>query len=353
MLDLTSLLEYAAKENASDVLITVGASPKIRVHGKLLSTNFSKVTVAETLETLLDVVTVEQRERFEAEGELDLSVSLPNLGRYRVNAYKQRGSISLAFRLVDGEIPDLYSLGMTEQAIEICDAKRGLVIVSGPSGSGKSTLIAAMIDRINSERETNIITLEDPIEYLHQHKNSLVNQREIGLDTTSYSKGLKAALKEDPDVLFVDNIPGPEVVEDMFLAAETGRLVITSMYTTSVVDTIHALVSMFPKEQQEQVRVRLAGCVRAIISRQLCEAIGDSPVVPAYGILIASSSVRKLLKENDLLGIKALMESGENGMTTLDQSLVRLYENGEITQKCAVNHATDPEWVAEQTGREE
>lgn len=347
MLDLRALLKYAADEQASDVHICVGVSPRIRVHGKLRATNFPKMTSSDTLEVFLGIVTPEQRERFDKAGELDMSVSIPQSGRYRVNAYKQRGSISLAFRLVDMVIPDANALMIPECVMKLCKRERGLVVVSGPAGSGKSTLLAALIDDINTNRECNIVTLEDPVEYLHQHKQSMVNQREIGLDTESYSKGLAAALREDPDVIQVGTLANSDTASKAIMAAQTGRLVFTSMYTAGIVETLEAMTSLYPRFQQDQARCNIASCLSAIVTRQLCEGTDQGKRVPAYGILLVNKTVRKLIKAGNYDGVlEVVKKSRSSGMITMDDSLIELALGRSITPFSAIANAQDPEYVA-------
>lgn len=348
MIDIRELLKIAAAEDASDVHISVGASPKLRVHGELIPTNFPKMTPADTLEMLLSLVNPEQRERFERDGVIDISVSIPDAGRFRVNAYKQRGSISLALRIVDMEIPDASELSIPDQVMELCGRHRGLVLVTGPSGSGKSTVLAALIDRINTTRACNIITLEDPIEYLHMHKRSIVNQREIGLDVNSYEIALKSALREDPDVLLVSRLDSAENVSTVLMAAETGRLVFSSMYSSSVRDTIENIVDIFPEQKWMAARNRLASALRAVVSRQLLTSADGSGRAAAYEILMVDNSVRSVIRNGSLEKLDDIMRAGhENGMITMDESLIELYRQGRISRQTAVVAARDQEKMSE------
>lgn len=348
MVDLTSLLKYAETEKASDVHIIVGASPKIRVHGRLKSTNYPKLTPSDTLEAFLSIVNPAQRDRFESAGEIDLSVSIPGAGRFRVNAYKQRGSISLTFRLVDMQIPDPSELMIPQSVLNLCEKKKGLVIISGPSGSGKSTLLASMIDKINEVREANIITLEDPIEYLHSHKTSVVNQREIGFDTESYAAGLTAALKEDADVIQIGELTDSRIAAEVFRAAQTGRLIFTSMYTTGIVETIEAVIGLFPEYQQEMARGHLASCLRAVITRQLCEGKDGTTRVPAYGILFMNNSIREKIRKGRYEDImEDVVNNRDKGMITMDESLLELYRSELIDHATAIALSQDSEHMEE------
>lgn len=348
MIDIRELLKMAASEDASDVHISVGAAPRLRIHGNLLTTNYPKMTPADTLEMLLSLVNPEQREKFEQDGEIDLSVSIPDAGRFRVNAYKQRGSITLALRIVDMDIPDASQLSIPDQVMDLCNRHRGLIIVTGPSGSGKSTVLAAMIDRINSTRSCNIITLEDPIEYLHSHKMSVVNQREIGLDVNSYEHALKSALREDPDILQVSTLDTAENVSTALMAAETGKLIFSSMYTSGAADTIENLVDLFPEHKQSAARNRLASALRAVISRQLVTCKDGSERAAAYEILLVDNSVRSVIRGGENERLEEIMRAGgSKGMITMDQSLTSLYKAGKIDRQTAVTAARDQESMEE------
>lgn len=348
MIDLTELLKYAAGENASDVHVTVGTEPKIRVNGKLIATTYPKITSSDTLEMFLGIVNPAQRDRFELKGEIDLSISISGAGRFRVNAYKQRGSISLSFRLVGMQIPDPETILVPPSVLNICKKKRGLVIISGPAGSGKSTLTATMVDHINEMRSANIITIEDPIEYLHSHKQSIINQREVGLDTASYEEGLRAALKADADVIEISAIPDDRVASQLFMAAQTGKLIFTSMYTSGVVETIEALCSLFPEYQQEMARFQLASCLRAVVTRQLCEGMNGTGRVPAYGVMIVNKQIRNIIRTGNFVRISQIMaESSNENMFTMDDSLIKLCKEGKIDADTAINMANDQEYVAE------
>ena len=347
MLDLMALLEYASKRKASDIHITVGVSPYLRVHGRLENTNFPRLTAADTLAVFLSLVNPDQRDRFEEKGEIDISLSL-SMNRYRVNAYKQRGSITLAIRLMGREIPSPEFLDIPPQVLELCDKSKGLIIVSGPSGSGKSALLASMIDRINNTRQANIITLEDPIEYLHQHKLSMVNQREIGLDTESYATALSAALKEDPDIIQIGALPDAQIALSTFAAAGAGRLIMTTTQTVGIYDTLEYLQGLFPSYQQEQARIAMSSSIAAIVSRQLCESKDGETRIAAYGVMLMNRKIRLAIRKGDF---DAVMEEVKNcsqkGMSTLDDSLYSLYLKGSITEKTAISQAGEPELMLE------
>lgn len=344
---MNELLKTALKEGATDIHITVGAAPKFRIHGRLQTSRFPKPTASETLGILLDIMNPEQREQFERDGEIDLSITIPKAGRCRVNAYRQKNCIALSFRVVDMEIPDARELGIPECVMELCDVKNGLVLVTGPAGSGKSTVLAAMVDKINSTKEMNIITLEDPIEYLHQHKLSHVNQREIGRDTQSYHKAVTAALREDPDVIEIGELSDSESVFTAMRAAESGRLVMSSMYTTGAVETVETLINMFPQERQKYARMKLAEVLRAVITRQLVPNADDSARVPAYEILLVTKHVRNYIREGQYDKLTDIMSTErEKGMITMDECLTELYREGKISKESALRYARNPETVA-------
>ncbi|MCR4743777.1 MAG: PilT/PilU family type 4a pilus ATPase [Lachnospiraceae bacterium] len=347
MLDIYELLRQASEADASDVHISVGVSPRFRVHGEIVTTNFHKMTPSDTLEILLNLMSPDQRERFETDGEIDLSVSIPSAGRYRVNAYKQRGSITIALRLVDMKIPDSSVLKIPENVMALCDANRGLIMITGPAGSGKSTVIASMVERINTTRACNIITIEDPIEYLHSHNMATVNQREIGLDAKDYITALNSALRQDPDVLELKGPENEEEASKIFMAAETGRLVFSSMYTMSATETVMGLLDLYPNERRSQARNKLANSLKATVARQLL--IGtDGGRIPAYEIMIVDNKIRQIIRNGDLdeLGGYIASHKDEN-IITMDDSLFKLYSEGKISGKTAVQSANDQEKMKE------
>ncbi len=344
MIDIKDLLNAAVRQEASDVHICVGAVPKFRIHGELTDTVFPRLSPSDTLEILLNLINQEQRERFEKNGEIDMSVSVPDVGRFRINAYKQRGSITLAFRIVDQQVPDPADLKLPESVLSLTEKRRGLILVTGPSGSGKSTVLAALLDRINSTRACNIITLEDPIEYLHSHKLSVINQREIGLDVPSYEAGLTSALREDPDVIFLSTFHSAESILTALMAVETGKLVLSSMYTNSAKDTIRGILEVFPRENQKAVRTRLSGALCAVISRKLMNLPGGEGRIPAHEILICNKEVKDIISDGNLEELPGMIRKGaEQGMCLMDDSLLALVKSGKIGESEALLSANDPE----------
>ncbi|MCR4891990.1 MAG: PilT/PilU family type 4a pilus ATPase [Lachnospiraceae bacterium] len=343
MLDLKELLRQASNQGASDVHISAGTAPRFRIHGRLIPSNFPKMTSSDTLEILLSLMNPEKREQFEKEGGIDLSVSIPDTGRYRVNAYKQRGSISLSLRVVDMVIPDTAFLQIPDVVTSLCQEKRGLVFVTGPSGSGKSTVLASLINEINLTRACNIITLEDPIEYLHSHRESMVNQREIGLDASDYPSALTAALREDPDVLQVSRLESMEEIFLVIQAAEAGRLVFSSMYTLSAAETVENLLNLFREDRRSYAANRVANALKATVTRQLIPSL-DGDRVPAYEILIVDNEVRDLIRKGRTGEISAyLSRNHDRGMITMDESILSLLRQGKIREEDALQAAADPE----------
>lgn len=273
-----------------------------------------------------------------------MSFSIPNMGRYRVNAFKQRGSVAIALRLVGTQVPSAEELGIPESVIELYRKKRGLVLVTGPTGSGKSTTLAAIIDKINNNREAHVITLEDPIEYLHQHKKSMVNQREIGLDSQSYANALRAALREDPDVILVGEMRDFETISVAITAAETGHLVLSTLHTIGAASTVDRVIDVFPPHQQQQVRVQLANVLEAVISQQLLPKTDESGRVAAFEVLHANHAVRNLIREGKTHQLMSVMQTNRKlGMIAMDEAIIQLCREGKISKEMAVQFAQDSE----------
>ena len=338
------MLRIAKEAGASDVHITVGLPPKMRVNGHLVTMDFPRMLPADTKATIMEIMNEIQLERFEERGEYDMSFSIPDLGRYRVNAYKQRGSVAIALRLVGTKVPSPEVLGVPETVIDLYQRKRGLVLVTGPTGSGKSTTLAAIIDKINNNRECHVITLEDPIEYLHQHKLSMVNQREIGLDSQSYANALRAALREDPDVILVGEMRDFETISVAVTAAETGHLVLSTLHTIGAASTVDRVIDVFPPHQQQQIRVQLANVLEAVVSQQLIPTADESGRVAAFEILHANYAVRNLIREGKTHQLLSVMQTNRKmGMITMDEAIQQLYTEGKIKRDMAIQFATDPE----------
>lgn len=338
------IMQTAKDAGASDVHITVGIPPKMRVNGNLITMDYSKMMPADTLEVLLEIMSEVQRNRFEERGEYDMSFSIPELGRYRVNAYKQRGSVALALRLVGTQVPSPEVLGVPESVINLYERKRGLILVTGPTGSGKSTTLAAIIDKINNNRDSHVITLEDPIEYLHQHKKAMVNQREIGLDSQSYANALRAALREDPDVILVGEMRDFETISVAITAAETGHLVLSTLHTIGAASTVDRVIDVFPPHQQQQIRVQFANVLEAVISQQLVPTMDGRGRVAAFEVMHANHAVRNLIREGKSHQLVSVMQTNRKmGMITMDESLTQLFYEGKIDRDMAIQFAQDPD----------
>ena len=344
---IKEILLYAKNEGASDVHVTVGIPPKMRVNGELVSMPFERMLPADTMELLSGIMNETQRDRFEELGEYDMSFSIPEMGRFRLNAYKQRGSVAMAIRLVGTEIPSAESLGIPESVVDLYEKKRGLILVTGPTGSGKSTTLAALIDKINNNREAHVITLEDPIEFLHHHRLSMVNQREIGLDSHNYAHALRAALREDPDVILVGEMRDFETISVAITAAETGHLVLSTLHTLGAASTVDRVIDVFPPHQQQQIRVQLASVLEAVISQQLIplnEGVthhGQGRVA-AFEVLHVNHAVRNMIREGKTHQLSTLMQtSRKQGMITMDEAILQLYQDGLIDREDALQYAQD------------
>ncbi|HKM35799.1 MAG TPA: type IV pilus twitching motility protein PilT [Lachnospiraceae bacterium] len=345
MPNIQDILVQAKQAGASDVHITVGIPPKMRVNGKLITmTDYNRLLPADTLEVVLNIMTESQRNKFEERGEYDMSFSIPDVGRYRVNAYKQRGSVAFAFRLVGTKVPSPEELGVPESVIELYQRKRGLVLVTGPTGSGKSTTLAAIIDKINNSRDAHVITLEDPIEYLHQHKLSMVNQREIGLDSENYANALRAALREDPDVILVGEMRDFETISVAITAAETGHLVLSTLHTIGAASTVDRVIDVFPPHQQQQIRVQFSNVLEAVISQQLIPTSDGMGRVAAFEVMHANHAVRNLIREGKSHQLTSVIQTNrKSGMITMDEAIQQLYFSGRISRDMAIQFAQDPD----------
>ena len=347
MVTVEELLRTAKEAGASDVHITVGIPPKMRVNGKLIAMNYPRMAPADTLQAVLEIMNETQREKFEERGEYDMSFSIPELGRFRVNAFKQRGTVALALRLVGTRVPDVKELGIPESVVDLYTRKRGLILVTGPTGSGKSTTLAALIDTINKNREAHVITLEDPIEYLHRHDKSMVNQREIGLDTESYANALRAALREDPDVILVGEMRDFETISVAITAAETGHLVLSTLHTLGAASTVDRIIDVFPPHQQQQIRVQFANVLEAVISQQLIPRADGQGRVAAFEVLHANYAVRNMIRESKSHQLISVMQTNrKQGMITMDEAILQLYTDGVSGKEMAIQFASEPDTMS-------
>lgn len=344
---IEDILRAAKDAGASDVHITVGIPPKMRVNGNLIAMNYPKMLPNDTLGVVMEIMSEKQKAIFDERGEYDMSFSIPNLGRYRVNAYRQRGSVAVALRLVGTSIPTAEELGVPESVMDLYQRKRGLVLVTGPTGSGKSTTLAAIIDKINNNREAHIITLEDPIEYLHQHKLSIVNQREIGLDSSSYAHALRAALREDPDVILVGEMRDFETISVAITAAETGHLVLSTLHTIGAASTVDRIIDVFPPHQQQQIRVQLSNVLEAVVSQQLIPKKEGKGRVAAFEVMHSNHAVRNLIREGKSHQLITVMQTNrKSGMITMDEAIVQMYQTQQIDKENAIQFAQDSDVMA-------
>lgn len=284
---IEEILKTANEAGASDVHISVGIPPKMRVNGKLVSMNYARMLPADALDILLYIMTETQREKFEEKGEFDFSYSQQGFGRYRINAYKERGTVAMAIRLVPLTVKSSAELGIPEAVMSLCEKKSGMIFVAGPAGSGKTTTLAAIVDGINSSRETHIITLERPIEYLHQHKLSMVNQREIGVDSASYASAIKAALRENPDVILLGELLDFDTVQTALTAAETGHLVLAEIPAAGAVNAVDSIIDMFPLQQQQKAKKRLTNVLETVVFQKHTSTEGGSGMPVSFEVLQA------------------------------------------------------------------
>ena len=344
MITIDELLMAAKEYNASDVHISVGVPPKMRVNGALMDMNYPKLFPEDTSAIITPILTQTQADMLNRKGEIDFSYSIAKAGRYRVNAYKQRGTISAAIRLVGTEIPKPSALGIPKSVVDLINRQRGLVLVTGPTGSGKSTTLASILDQVNETSQKHIITLEDPIEYLHSHKKSMVNQREIGTDSNSYATALRAALREDPDVILVGEMRDLETISIAITAAETGHLVFSTLHTTGAASTIDRVIDVFPPHQQQQIRVQLAMVLECVVSQQLIAKDRQKGRVAAFEVMHNTVAIKNLIRENKTYQINSMMQTSKKiGMQTMDDALYDLFMAGQISAESALNYAQDPQ----------
>ena len=340
---IDDLLRIVVEKGASDLHICVGIPPILRVDGQLLPTNYEKVDPQGAQRLIYDILTDEQIQRFETTFELDFSYSLARLSRFRVNVYRDRGNAAMAFRVIPARIPTLKELGLPPILEELTRLPRGLILVTGPTGSGKSTSLAAMVNQINSERSVHVLTIEDPIEYLHSHRFSVINQREVGQDTKAFANALRAALREDPDVILVGEMRDLETMQNAVSAAETGHLVFATLHTNSAATSVERIVDSFPPGQQEQVRLQLSNNLQAILCQQLLPRPNQPGRVCVMEIMTASPAVRNLIRENKAHQITSMIQTSANlGMQTMDQGLRDAYIRGLITFELAMERAMNP-----------
>jgi twitching motility protein PilT len=342
--DFAEVLLQVVQRDASDLHLTAGSPPMVRVHGKLHPLDFPPLSAQGTRDVVYSILTNDQRQRLETDWQVDLAYSIPGKARFRVNAYFQRAALSAAFRLIPQEIPQLSDLGLPPVLQDFTRKPRGFVLVTGPTGSGKSTSLAAMLDLINESREEHILTIEDPIEFLHRHKRCIVNQRELGADTKSFSAGLKAGLRQDPDVILVGEMRDLETISTALTAAETGHLVFATLHTQDTAQTVDRVVDVFPPEQQQQVRVQLSVALQGIVTQQLLQRADGNGRCVATEVLVPTPAVRNLIREGKTHQIYSTLQTGgRHGMHTMDASLAQLAREHKITRELAEARSSAPE----------
>jgi twitching motility protein PilT len=343
--DFAELLLDVLERRASDLHITSGAQPSIRVRGRLIPLEeYPKLMPADTREIIYGILTNDQRQRLETDWQIDFAYSIPGKARFRVNAYFQRSSLGAAFRLIPSIITPIDDLGLPPVVHDFCKKPRGFVLVTGPTGSGKSTSLASMIDEINESREEHIMTVEDPIEFLHGHKKCIVNQRELGSDAQSFAMALKAALRQDPDVILVGEMRDLETIHTALTAAETGHLVFATLHTQDAPQSIDRMIDVFPAHQQQQVRVQLSVALQGVVTQTLLPTADGSGRAVACEVLVPTPAVRNLIREGKTHQIYSTMQTGAaSGMQTMDAALATLVRTGKITQRVAEGASSTPD----------
>ena len=350
---ILELLELAAQRRASDLHLAAGLPPLVRVDGRLLALDYEPLTPNECQRIVYDILTDRQIGVFEDTHELDLSYGVPNLGRYRVNVYMQRSAVGAALRLIPSEIPSLEALALPRIVHELAEGTSGLVLVTGPTGSGKSTTLAAMLDKVNNERNEHILTIEDPIEYIHPHKGCIVNQREVHADTEGFAPALRAALREDPDVVLIGEMRDLQTVEAALRIAETGHLTFATLHTNSAAQTINRIVDIFPAHQQSQIRTQLSLVLEGIICQSLLSKANGPGRVIALEILVPTPAIRNLIREDKIHQIYSAMQAGQEkvGMQTFNQSLATLYLQRKISMNTALSASSLKDELTEMISR--
>jgi twitching motility protein PilT len=350
---LSDLLKKLLELNGSDLHITTNSPPQVRVHGHLMPLDMPPLGPADTKQLAYSVMTDAQKHRFEEDYELDFSFGLKGLARFRANIFNQRGAVAAVFRVIPFEIKTFAQLNLPPVVARLCEKPRGLILVTGPTGSGKSTTLAAMLDKVNSERHEHIITIEDPVEFVHPHKNCLVNQREIHQDTKSFSNALRAALREDPDVVLIGEMRDLETIESALRIAETGHLTFGTLHTNSAASTINRVIDVFPAHQQPQIRAQLSLVLEGILCQALLPKAGGQGRAMAMEILVPNPAIRNLIREDKIHQIYSSMQTGQDkfGMQTFNQSLMTLYLQKLITLETALLRSSNQDELQEMINR--
>ncbi|HEX2642157.1 MAG TPA: type IV pilus twitching motility protein PilT [Thermoanaerobaculia bacterium] len=346
-MNINDLLKIAVERKASDLHLKVGSHPVIRVDGELTPlAELKRLMQEDTIAMAFSIMNARQKQRFKEELELDIAYSVPGLGRFRCNVFQQRGAVGLVLRVIPARIQSVRELMLPAVLEKICEERRGMILCTGTTGSGKSTTLAALIDYINASRTEHIMTIEDPVEFLHRDKKSIVNQREIDVDTRAFSGALRSALRQDPDVLLVGEMRDYETIETALLAAETGHLVFSTLHTLDATETINRIISVFPPHHQKQIRIQLAQVLKAVISLRLVPRADGIGRVPAAEILISTAYIRECIENKDktkYIREQIALGTSQYGMQTFDQSLYQLYKSGLITLDEALKRASNPD----------
>ena len=342
--NLRALLEEMIEREASDLHITAGERPKLRIDGDITDSSVTDVlTPKDTLQLAYSVLTENQKKRFETEDELDFSFGIQNLARFRGNCFKQRGCVAVVIRMIPFNVRTFQDLGLPPVVAKLAERPRGLILVTGPTGSGKSTTLAAIIDKINKERKGHIITVEDPIEFIHRHQSCIVNQREVGTDTKSFGSALKYALREDPDVILVGEMRDLETISAALTIAETGHLALATLHTNSAAESINRIIDVFPSNQQSQVRAQLAFVLEGVLTQTLLQKARGRGRAMAAEIMVATPAIRALIRDDKIHQIYSSMQSGKkHGMQTMNDALYQLYMGREVTQEECLRVSPDP-----------
>jgi twitching motility protein PilT len=342
--NLRALLEEVIEKEASDLHITAGERPKLRIDGDMTDSSATEILSAkDTLQLAYSVLTENQKKRFETEDELDFSFGIQNLARFRGNVFKQRGCVAMVIRMIPFNVRTFQDLGLPPIVAKLAERPRGLILVTGPTGSGKSTTLAAMIDKINKERKGHIITVEDPIEFIHRHQGCIVNQREVGTDTKNFATALKYALREDPDVILVGEMRDLETIAAALTIAETGHLALATLHTNSAAESINRIIDVFPHNQQSQVRAQLAFVLEGVMTQTLLPKAKGRGRVMAAEIMVATPAIRALIRDEKIHQIYSAMQSGKKfGMQTMNDSLYQLYMAREVTEDECLRVSGDP-----------
>lgn len=350
---MIDILNEAMNRNASDIYVVAGGPVSVKVGGKIVNLTDERLTHIDTSKLVHEIYAIREDgniSKVQEKGDDDFSFSLSGLGRFRCNVYKQRGSLAAILRVVKFDLPDFTALSIPESIIKLGDIKKGLVLVTGPTGSGKSTTLASMINEINEHKHKHIITIEDPIEYIHKHKMSIVSQREVQNDTESYATALRAALRQSPDVILMGEMRDFETIQTVITAAETGQLVFSTLHTVGAAKTIDRIIDVFPPSQQQQIRIQLSMVLQAVVSQQLIPSV-DGGLVPAFEIMICNSAIRNMIREAKVFQMDNVIYSGAaEGMRTMDGDILRLYSEGKISAENALLYSVNKDIVAKKVG---